>query len=74
YLPGLGEARGCRDPARSAGPAEIAAAATPAKAEAKTAEQAKAAAPAKPARPQPGKRSKGVHFVSEPVVQETGKK
>jgi hypothetical protein len=74
YLKGLGEARGCRYPARSAGPAEIAAAATPAKAEAKTAEQAKAAAPAKPARPQPGKRSKGVHFVSEPVVQETGKK
>lgn len=69
YLKGLGEARGCRYPARSAGPAEIAALAPP-PAEAKAA----APAPAKPARQQRSKRSKGVSYVSEPVVQDTKKK
>lgn len=59
YLKGVGEARGCRYPARSAGPAEVA---------------AFSAAQAEPeGRPEPkpaaGKDGKGVSFVSQPVVQ-----
>ena len=61
YLKGVGEARGCRYPARSAGPADIAAlVAAPAQA------QAEAKPERKPSRKQ---RSKGVTFTSEPVVQ-----
>lgn len=70
YLKGLGEARGCRYPARAAGPAEIAAAAAPA---APVRSEAKPAAEAKPARQPRGKPAKGVTFVSEPVVQKTPK-
>lgn len=61
YLKGVGEARGCRYPARSAGAAEIAALAAP-----QPAAQAEAKAERKPSRKQ---RSKGVTFTSEPVVQ-----
>ncbi len=61
YLKGVGEARGCRYPARSAGPTEIAALAAP---------QAQAQAEAKPERkPSRKQPSKGVTFTSEPVVQ-----
>lgn len=72
YLKGVGEARGCRYPARSAGPAEIAALAPPAAANA--AAPADKAKPAEPAKPAPRERRKGrqtVKFVSEPVVQST---
>lgn len=61
YLKGVGEARGCRYPARSAGPADIAALVAP---------PAQAQAEAKPERkPSRKQRSKGVTFTSEPVVQ-----
>lgn len=61
YLKGVGEARGCRYPARSAGPADIAALNAPEPA-------------AKPVtRPKPKatrkQRGKGVTFTAEPVVQ-----
>lgn len=59
YLKGAGEARGCRYPARSASPADIAAlTGTP------------AAMVAKP-EPRPARRQRGTgpNFVSEPVVQ-----
>jgi len=61
YLKGVGEARGCRYPARAAGPAEIAALAEP-----QPAAQPAAKPERKPSRKQ---RSKGVTFTSEPVVQ-----
>lgn len=62
YLKGVGEARGCRYPARAAGPAEIAALA---------AEQPQAEAKDKP---KPVKKGKsGVSYTSEPVVQPTNK-
>lgn len=59
YLKGVGEARGCRYPARSASAADIAALmGAPAGAEAKPASR---------------KADKGVSYVSEPVVQPTKK-
>ena len=59
YLKGVGEARGCRYPARAAGPAEIAALIAPL---------------ANPeAKPEPkqsrNKHDKGLHYSSDPVVQ-----
>ena len=61
YLKGVGEARGCRYPARSAGAADIAALVAP---------PAQAQAEAKPERkPSRKQRSKGVTFTAEPVVQ-----
>lgn len=63
YLKGVGEARGCRYPARAAGPAEIAALSA-------TQPQAQAEAQAKPKRkPTRKQRSKGLNYTSDPVVQ-----
>lgn len=59
YLKGVGEARGCRYPARAAGPAEIAALAT---------EQPQAGAKVEP-KASKKKGKKGTSYVSEPVVQ-----
>lgn len=61
YLKGVGEARGCRYPARSAGPADIAALTAPLP-------QAEAKPEPKP-KPSRKQRGKGVTFVTEPVVQ-----
>lgn len=59
YLKGVGEARGCRYPARAAGPAEIAAL---------SAEQPQAEIKEAP-KPSRQKGKKGVSYTSEPVVQ-----
>ena len=59
YLKGVGEARGCRYPARSAGPAEIAA---------MTASQAQAESKPEP-KTSRKRRGKGVSYTAEPVVQ-----
>jgi hypothetical protein len=70
YLKGLGEARGCNYPARSAGPKEVAAAQL-AMADAK----AEAKADDKPAKPKKrGKKAKDVEYVAQPVVQATRSK
>ena len=61
YLKGVGEARGCRYPARSAGPADIAALSAP-----QPQGQTETRPQPKPTRKQ---RSKGVTFTAEPVVQ-----
>lgn len=58
YLKGVGEARGCRYPARAAGPAEIAALSAPPETETRT-----------EARPKRKQRGKTPDYVSEPVVQ-----
>lgn len=63
YLKGVGEARGCRYPARAAGPAEIAAITAPLA-------NAGAAAEAKPEPKQSRKRhDKGVTYTTDAVVQ-----
>jgi hypothetical protein len=63
YLKGVGEARGCRYPARAAGPAEIAAL---------TAQQPRPEVKDEP-KPSKKKDKKGVSYTSEPVVQPTKK-
>lgn len=66
YLKGVGEARGCRYPARAVSPADIAALAAPSTGKAKAA--------AKPAaKSRSSKSGKGVSYVSEPVIQQTKK-
>ena len=67
YLKGMGEARGCRYPARSAGPAELAALTAPQG-------QAQAQSETRPDhQPSRKQRSKGVTFVAQPVVQRVKK-
>lgn len=63
FLKGAGQVRGCRYPARSAGPAEIAAAMQPAQGE----------AAAKPEAADKKGQKKPVRTVSEPVVQPINK-
>jgi hypothetical protein len=62
YLKGVGEARGCRYPARAAGPAEIAA---------MTASQDQTAQPAAKPDPKPARKQQrnGVTYTAKPVVQ-----
>jgi len=71
FLKGAGEARGCRYPARSAGPAEIAAATAPAKGDADGKPQPAEPKADKKADKKPAKQP--VRTVSEPVVQPINK-
>lgn len=70
FLKGIGTARGCRYPAGPASPAELAALAAP------TSAKPAATAPTKAhtKRQQASRAVKGVTFVSQPVVQPTGKR